>query len=324
MTLFRKDRQLHSATPWPSHLDSIYTFSQHRHLPRVSLSLIFLYRSDRISAADGTIPTSQSKLESYRRSIVRTSPSQPHRITNLARKQNLIGSDGASRSIETLSHTARRPHSMTQDTSSAAPAASAPVTGYELPWVEKYRPLRLDDVVGNKDTIDRLKVIQSDGNCPHLLISGLPGIGKTTSVLCLARALLGDAYKEGVLELNASDERGVDVVRNKIKTFAQKKVSLPPGRHKIIILDEADSMTPAAQQALRRTMEIYSNTTRFCFACNQSNKIIEPIQSRCAILRYGKVRDEQILKRLLEICKMENVEYSDEGWEQSSSQQRGI
>lgn len=202
---------------------------------------------------------------------------------------------------------------MTQDSgSSAAPAAST-VTGYELPWVEKYRPLRLDDVVGNKDTIDRLKVIQNDGNCPHLLISGLPGIGKTTSVLCLARALLGDAYKEGVLELNASDERGVDIVRNKIKNFAQKKVSLPPGRHKIVILDEADSMTPAAQQALRRTMEIYSNTTRFCFACNQSNKIIEPIQSRCAILRYGKVRDEQILKRLLEICKMEGVEYSDEG-----------
>ncbi|CCF51222.1 hypothetical protein NDA11_001075 [Ustilago hordei] len=203
---------------------------------------------------------------------------------------------------------------MTQDSgSSAAPAATATVTGYELPWVEKYRPLRLDDVVGNRDTIDRLKVIQNDGNCPHLLISGLPGIGKTTSVLCLARALLGDAYKEGVLELNASDERGVDIVRNKIKNFAQKKVSLPPGRHKIVILDEADSMTPAAQQALRRTMEIYSNTTRFCFACNQSNKIIEPIQSRCAILRYAKIRDEQILKRLLEICKMEGVEYSDEG-----------
>ena len=116
-----------------------------------------------------------------------------------------------------------------------------------------------------------------------------------------------------MLELNASDERGIDVVRNKIKNFAQKKVSLPPGRHKIVILDEADSMTPGAQQALRRTMEIYSSTTRFAFACNQSNKIIEPIQSRCAILRYGKVRDEEILKRLLEICEMEKVEYREEG-----------
>lgn len=117
---------------------------------------------------------------------------------------------------------------------------------------------------------------------------------------------------------------GIDVVRNKIKSFAQKKVTLPPGRHKIIILDEADrlvhharlfitqistpfSMTPGAQQALRRTMEIFSNTTRFCLACNMSNKIIEPIQSRCAILRYAKLRDQEILKRLLEICEMEKV-----------------
>lgn len=115
----------------------------------------------------------------------------------------------------------------------------------------------------------------------HLVcVQGTPGIGKTTSILCLARALLGPAYKEAVLELNASDDRGIDVVRNKIKTFAQKKVTLPPGKHKIIILDEADSMTGGAQQALRRTMEIYSNTTRFALACNQSSKIIEPIQSR--------------------------------------------
>ena len=146
-----------------------------------------------------------------------------------------------------------------------------------------------------------------------MLLSGLPGIGKTTSVHCLAHALLGDAYKEAVLELNASDDRGIDVVRSKIKAFAQKKVSLPPGRHKIIVLDEADSMTPGAQQALRRTMEIYAPTTRFCFACNQSNKIIEPIQSRCAILRFGRVSDEELLRRLLQICEAEHVKYSDEG-----------
>jgi len=167
--------------------------------------------------------------------------------------------------------------------------------------------------VGNGDTISRLKVIAKDGNVPHLIISGMPGIGKTTSIHCLAHQLLGDAYKEGVLELNASDERGIDVVRNKIKAFAQKKVTLPAGRHKIVILDEADSMTAGAQQALRRTMEIYSNTTRFCLACNMSNKIIEPIQSRCAILRYAKLSDREVLQRLLEICAEEKVEYNDDG-----------
>lgn len=152
-----------------------------------------------------------------------------------------------------------------------------------------------------------------DGNMTHMIISGTPGIGKTTSVHCLAHELLGDAYGEAVLELNASDERGIDVVRGRIKTFAQKKVVLPPGRQKIVILDEADSMTPGAQQALRRTMEIYANTTRFAFCCNLSNKIIEPLQSRCAILRFGRLTDDQILKRLLQVIKAENIEYSEDG-----------
>lgn len=187
-------------------------------------------------------------------------------------------------------------------------------TTLELPWVEKYRPHKLDDIVGNEETIERLKLIVQDGNMPHMIISGLPGIGKTTSVHCLAHELLGDEfYNTATLELNASDDRGIDVVRNKIKTFAQTKISLPYGRHKIIILDEADSMTPGAQQALRRTMEIYSNTTRFAFACNQSSKIIEPLQSRCAILRYNKLADDQVLSRLLEICKLEDVKYNSEG-----------
>ncbi|SCV70968.1 BQ2448_3730 [Microbotryum intermedium] len=185
--------------------------------------------------------------------------------------------------------------------------ATDPAAAYELPWVEKHRPQSLDDIVGNVETIDRLKVIARDGNCPHIIISGSPGIGKTTSILALARQLLGENYKEGVLELNASDERGIDVVRNRIKAFAQKKVTLPPGRHKLVILDEADSMTPGAQQALRRTMEIFSNTTRFAFACNQSNKIIEPIQSRCAILRYSRLTDAELLRRLLEICEIEKT-----------------
>lgn len=117
------------------------------------------------------------------------------------------------------------------------------------------------------------------------------------------------------MELNASNDRGIDTVRNKIKMFAQQKVTLPKGRHKIIILDEADSMTEAAQQALRRTMELYSSTTRFALACNSSEKIIEPIQSRCAMLRYSKLSDAQVLANILSVCKEEGVEYSEDGLE---------
>ena len=185
----------------------------------------------------------------------------------------------------------------------------------ELPWVEKYRPHLLQDIVGNEDTMERLTQIAKQGNMPNMIISGLPGIGKTTSIHCLAHELLGDSYSQTVLELNASDDRGIHVVRNQIKQFAQKKLHLGPGKHKIVILDEADSMTAGAQQALRRTMELYSNTTRFAFACNQSNKIIEPLQSRCAILRYSRLSDEQVLKRLLEIIKAESVEYTNDGLE---------
>lgn len=109
--------------------------------------------------------------------------------------------------------------------------------------------------------------------------------------------------------------RGIDVVRNKIKMFAQQKVTLPAGKHKVVILDEADSMTSAAQQAMRRTMELYSATTRFALACNNSSEIIEPIQSRCAILRFTKPSDAEVYARLEEICKKEDVRYTTDGLE---------
>ena len=179
--------------------------------------------------------------------------------------------------------------------------------------MEKYRPKLLADVVGNEETVSRLQVIADDGNVPNLILAGPPGTGKTTSMHCLARALLGSAYKQACLELNASDARGIDVVRGKIKSFAQKKVSLPPRRHKIIILDEADSMTASAQQALRRTMEIYAGTTRFALACNISSKIIEPIQSRCAILRFSRLADDELLRRLMEVIEAEGVKYAPDG-----------
>lgn len=187
---------------------------------------------------------------------------------------------------------------------------------YDLPWVEKYRPMRLAEVVGNEEIVERLKVNAQHGNMTNLLLTGPPGCGKTTAVMCLARELLGEAMiKEAVLELNASDERGIDVVRNRVKMFAQKRLTLPPGAHKIIILDEADSMTPSAQQSLRRTMEIYSSTTRFALACNLSSKVIEPIQSRCAVVRFQRLTDEQITKRLLEVLIAENAQYEPAGIE---------
>merc|ERR1711997_943971 len=184
-----------------------------------------------------------------------------------------------------------------------------------VPWIEKYRPETFQEIVGNQETVSRLSVFAKDGNVPNIIIAGPPGVGKTTTILCLARLLLGENFKEAVLELNASNDRGIDVVRNRIKMFAQQKVTLPKGKHKIIILDEADSMTEAAQQVLRRTMELFSSTTRFALACNSSEKIIEPIQSRCAMLRYSKLSDAQVLAKVLEVCKKENVDHSDDGLE---------
>ncbi|KAF8820180.1 putative replication factor C subunit 4 [Cardiosporidium cionae] len=180
-------------------------------------------------------------------------------------------------------------------------------------WIEKYRPITLEDVVGNEEVIKRLRIISREGNMPNLMLAGPPGTGKTTCVLCLARAMLGDKYKKCVMELNASDDRGIDVVRDKIKSFAKELASLPMGKHKIVILDEVDSMTEAAQQSLRRIIEQYSDTTRFALACNESTKVIEPIQSRCAIIRFAKLTDEQAINYLqaavsgFQIVNKENV-----------------
>lgn len=180
-------------------------------------------------------------------------------------------------------------------------------------WVEKYRPKILDDIVGNISAIQQFKSIAKFGNIPHMILSGSPGTGKTTSIICLAKTLLGEEFNNTFLELNASDERGIDVIRSKITMFCKKKVILPEGRHKIIFLDEVDSMTSTAQQALRRIIEIHSSTTRFAMACNSSTKIIEAIQSRCSVIRFIRIDNKEMFKRLIEICEKENVKYDDNG-----------
>ena len=186
---------------------------------------------------------------------------------------------------------------------------------YEKPLVEKYRPVTLEEVVGNNYAVDQLKSIVKFGNMPNLILVGPPGTGKTSSVMCMARQMLGDCVKAGTLELNASDDRGIDTVRDKIKGFAHQKVTVPKGMHKLIILDEADSMTESAQQALRMVMTEYSNTTRFALACNDSSKLIEPIQSRCAIVRFTKLSDEEMLKRLKSVIDSEKFESTTDGYE---------
>jgi replication factor C small subunit len=181
-------------------------------------------------------------------------------------------------------------------------------------WAEKYRPKNLDDMVNQREIVERLKSFVKSRNVPHCIFAGPPGTGKTTAAVCLARNLYGEAYREHLMELNASDERGIDVVRETVKTFARVK-SIGEIPFKIMILDEADNMTSDAQQALRRTMERYTETCRFIMCANYSGKIIEPIQSRCAPFRFTYLPREEHDHYLKEIATKEKVKLTPEGLE---------
>lgn len=181
-------------------------------------------------------------------------------------------------------------------------------------WTEKYRPKDFNEIIGQEDIVTRVKSFVKTKNLPHLLFSGPPGVGKTTLALVIAKKLYGSEWRENFLELNASDERGIDVIRIKVKDFARTK-SLSEVPFKIIYLDESDALTREAQQALRRIMENYTNTCRFILSCNYSSKIIEPIQSRCALFRFKPLKKEEIFKLIDNISEKEFLKINDKAKE---------
>ncbi|MBI4159231.1 replication factor C small subunit [Candidatus Woesearchaeota archaeon] len=173
-------------------------------------------------------------------------------------------------------------------------------------WVERHRPKTFDEMVGQKEIVKRIKAFVGHKNVPNMLFAGPAGVGKTTIALVIARELYGDSWRENFLELNASDDRGIDVVRNTIKDFARTK-SIGDAPFKIILLDESDSLTRDAQQALRRTMEQYSNSCRFIFSVNYSSKIIDPIQSRCSVFRFRPLEKNDVREIITNIAKHEKL-----------------
>jgi replication factor C small subunit len=177
----------------------------------------------------------------------------------------------------------------------------------ETLWVEKFRPESLDEVIGHEKTIDRLKKYVEDKEVPHMIFAGPAGTGKTATITAFAREVFGDGWRSNLTEMNASDERGIDDIRNKVKTIAR---SSPSGEadYKIIFLDEADQLTRDAQPALRRIMEDYSDRTRFFLSCNYPEKLIDPLQSRCTIFRFGRLSDEEIRGVIKRVASKEELE----------------
>lgn len=183
-----------------------------------------------------------------------------------------------------------------------------------LPWIEKYRPKTLSDLVAHDDIVSTINKLVEVKKLPHLLLYGPPGTGKTSTILAVARELYGENTKRMVLELNASDARGIDTVRNQIQTFAGTRTLFAPTTNdiKIVVLDEADNMTKDAQMALRRVIEKYSRHTRFCLICNYVSKIIPALQSRCTKFRFSPLNKEDIYKKLSEVASIEKLSITKE------------
>ena len=179
---------------------------------------------------------------------------------------------------------------------------------------EKYRPNKLDQIIGQDNIVKRLHRYVETKNMPNLLFAGKPGISKTTAAVCIAKELYGNSWLLNFLELNASDSRGIDVIRERVKSYASIK-SVGEITFKIILLDEADALTKDAQNALKRTMETYSSSCRFILTCNLSSKIIEPISSRTSIFRFKQIKNEDIIKICKNICEKENIKIEFEALE---------
>ncbi|PIN77738.1 replication factor C small subunit [Candidatus Woesearchaeota archaeon CG10_big_fil_rev_8_21_14_0_10_34_12] len=178
-------------------------------------------------------------------------------------------------------------------------------------WTEKYRPVFFDDILGQKEIVKRVQGLVKSLNIPHLLFAGPAGTGKSSIALVVVRDLFGANWQENYLELNASDERGIDVIRQKVKDFARTR-ALGTIPFKVIFLDEADALTREAQQALRRTMENYTNNCRFILSCNYSSKIIDPIQSRCVVFRFKLLEKIDLEKIIKKIAATENLQVDEE------------
>ncbi|WP_256393154.1 replication factor C small subunit [Natronoarchaeum rubrum] len=190
-------------------------------------------------------------------------------------------------------------------------AEGQPAGGRQDVWTEKYRPRTLEEIVGQEGITERLQSYIARDDLPNLLFAGEAGIGKTTAATAIAREIYGDDWEQNFLELNASDQRGIDVVRGRIKEFARS--SFGEYDYRVIFLDEADALTSDAQSALRRTMEQFSSNTRFILSCNYSSQIIDPIQSRCAVFRFAPLGDDAVEKQVRKIAAEEGIDLTQDG-----------